>query len=131
MSPALFGVYEQSWCNTKSIRYMWIPGDNLVDPILLYVLFHLVHLGCNIFWICVITCMLLTINYLTMQRSHFLCVLNQIALKLNLQTLQWGKKLSHLLDQCKYLSIIISVKNSDPDLKTDKKILCKCLYAIT
>ena len=74
-------------------------GDSLVNHICYmlttYVLLHLVHLGCNIFWIC-IACMLLTINYLTMQRNHFLYVLNQIELKLNHQTLHGEKKLFHL-----------------------------------
>ena len=36
-----------------------------------------------------------------------------------------GEKVIPSVDQCKYLSIIISVKNSYQDLKTDKKILCK------
>ena len=60
------------------------PGDSLVNHIYAmlttYVLLQLVHLGCNISWICV-ACMLLTISYLTMQRNHFLYVLNQIELK--------------------------------------------------
>ena len=40
--------------------------------------------------------MLLAINYLTIQRSHFLYVLNKIELKLNLETLQCEKKLFDL-----------------------------------
>ena len=47
----------------------------LTNDVLLHLLIF--HLGCNIFWVCV-TCMLLTINYRTMQRNHFLYVLNQI-----------------------------------------------------
>ena len=81
-----------------------------------YVLLHLVHLGCNISWICV-ACMLLTINYLTMQRNHFLYVLNQIELKIKPPDFALGEKVIPSVDQCKYLGIIISVKNCDADLK--------------
>ena len=56
-----------------------------------------------------------------MQRNHFLYVLNQNELKLNHHTLNWEKKVIPSLDQCKCLGIIISVKNSDADLKRQMK----------
>ena len=77
------------------------------------VLLRLVHLGCNISWICV-ACMLLTINYLRKQQNYFLYVLNQIELKLNHQTFSYSIP---SVDQRKYLGIIISVNNCDADLK--------------
>ena len=74
-------------------------GDNLINHIcyaddLCFIAFssfgmqHLLDL-CSVY-------ATLTINYLTMQRNHFLYVLNQIELKLNHQTLHWEKKLFHL-----------------------------------
>ena len=63
--------------------------DNLINHnvmLTIYNLLLLVHLECNIIWICV-TCMLLTINYLTMQRNHYFYVWNQNELKVNHQSL--------------------------------------------
>ena len=99
LSPALFNVYMNNLSVTLNQSGIGgFLGDSLINHICYaatYVLLHLVHLGCNFSWICV-ACMLLTINYLTMQRNHFLYVLNQIELKLNHQTLHWEKKLFHL-----------------------------------
>ena len=54
-----------------------------------------------------------------MQRNHLLYVLNQIKIKpLNFAL---GDKVILSVDQCKYLSIIISVKNNDADLKRQKR----------
>ena len=99
LSPALFNVYMNNLSVTLNQSGIGgFLGDSLViiyAMLTTYVLLHLVHLGCNISWICG-ACVLLTINYLTMQRNHFLYVLNQIELKLNHQTLHWEKKLFHL-----------------------------------
>ena len=77
-----------------------------------YVLLHLVHLGCNIFWICV-ACMLLTINA---TESFTLCF-KPNGIKIKPPNFALGEKVIPSVDQCKYLGIIISVKNCDADLK--------------
>ena len=69
LSPPLFNVYMNNLSVTLNQSGI---GGSLGDNLL-----HLVHLGCNIFWIC-LTCMLLIINDTTMQRNHFLYVLNFI-----------------------------------------------------
>ena len=99
LSPALFNVYMNNLSVTLNQSGIGgFLGDSLVNHICYaddLCLIALSSSGMQISCICV-ACMLLTISYLTMQRNHFLYVLNQIELKLNHQTLHWEKKLFHL-----------------------------------
>ena len=91
LSPALFNVYMNNLSVTLNQSGIGgFLGDSLVNHI------------CYADDLCLIALSssgmqhLLHLCYLTMQRNHFLYVLNQIELKLNHQTLHWEKKLFHL-----------------------------------
>ena len=87
-----------------------------------YVLLHLVHLGCNIFWICV-ACMLLSTNHqlsYNATKSFSLCF-KPNRIKIKPPNFAWGEKVIPSVDQCKYLGIIISVKQCDADLKNQMR----------
>ena len=59
--------------------------------------------------------MLLIINYFIMVLNHFLCVSKTTPLKLNTHLIAHLK--IPIVENCKYLGITISTKNSDLDLK--------------
>ena len=61
--------------------------------------------------------MLLTINYLTMQRNYFFLCFKPNRIKIKPPIIALREKVIPSVDQCKYLSIIINVKNSKADLK--------------
>ena len=61
--------------------------------------------------------MLLIINYCIMVLNHFLCVSKTTPLKLNNHLFYLAHLKIPIVENCKYLGITISTKNSDLDLK--------------